>query len=524
MMQPSEPISEEASVKVLLLSELEFENLANLAPPLVVCFGQFDVIHPGHIRYLQFAKAQGATLIVALEGDQVGANDGLSSRYSASLRAQSLTALGDVDCVVILDSGGLELLVEQVRPNKLVLGKEYESPSLDQERKDKVLPAVGLIAKGNAETIYAAGETHYATDMLFRATTTELERDRWNGFRRALDDQEINLKTVLNKFKETRLTRLLVVGDSIIDRYIACDPIGMSNEAPIVVVRELDEKEFVGGAGIVAAHVSSLGAECEFVSVVGEDGRSKILEEELQAFDVNHSLIPDATRPTTLKTRFLVENQKMFRVSRLRDHELSKKIERELIDKIYSIVPTLSGIIVSDFVYGVITPNVVNVLREVSQDYGITLCGDLQCSSQIGDVSKFSGFDFLSPTEKEARIALNNHNDGVEQIANLLIGKTSVRNLIVKLGAEGFIAYQVSDDNETIARQHFPALSVNPLDVTGAGDSLLATIAVGLTRGLNLMEASALGACVSSLAVETVGNRPVSLDRLEHFIFSYGVD
>jgi rfaE bifunctional protein kinase chain/domain len=511
-----------ASDKVTLLSEFNAMSSVELGQPVALCYGQFNVIHPGHIRYLQFARSQGASLVVALEGEETPSHKGHFRSYPALTRAESLSVLDLVDQVVILDSEGLDRLVKELNPQVLVLGKEYESESLDNDRKNKVSPAVLLMAQRQAETIYAAGETHYATDDLFRATQNELERERWDKFQDALQNQQVDIISSIKALKEKPQKRLLVVGDSIIDRYIACDPIGMSNEAPVVVVKELDAREFLGGAGIVAAHITGLGAECEFVSVVGNDQQASTVASELERYKVKSSLIQDESRPTTLKTRYLVENQKLFRVSRLKDHGLSKKIETDLIQKIDNAAPGLTGIVVSDFVYGVITAKVVDALIEISEKHKLLLFGDLQCSSQIGDVSKFSGFDLISPTEREARIALNNHDDGVEQIANLLMEKSNVSNLIVKLGAEGLIAYSNALNADTINRQPFPALAVNPIDVAGAGDSFLATMAVSLAGGLNLMEAAALGSCVSALAVQTVGNHPITFQRLEQFVKTNG--
>ena len=91
--------------------------------------------------------------------------------------------------------------------------------------------------------------------------------------------------------------------------------------------------------------------------------------------------------------------------------------------------------------------------------------------------------------------------------------------MVLKLGAEGFIAYSGEGEGELLQRQHFPALTVNPVDVAGAGDALLAAMSVGLTQGLSIMQASALECCVSAIAVQTVGNRPVQLDQVREFVY-----
>jgi len=226
----------------------------------------------------------------------------------------------------------------------------------------------------------------------------------------------------------------------------------------------------------------------------------------------------DPSRPTTNKIRYMVENQKLFRVSRLKEHGLSRSLEDKIIGKLMDLMPGLDGILVCDFVYGVITPRVLEVVTKISQDHNLPLFGDLQCSSQIGNVSKFRDFQLLCPTEREARIALSNQDDGVEYVANLLMEKTRSANLVIKLGSEGLIAYERDKTGNFVHRQHFPAITANPVDVSGAGDSLLAAMSVVMTMGFSLMEAAALGSCMAALAIRTVGNQPINFEQLEQFI------
>ena len=161
---------------------------------------------------------------------------------------------------------------------------------------------------------------------------------------------------ILNSMKKWRKARILVIGDLILDQYAACEAMGMSAEAPVLVVKELKCRNFVGGAGIVAEHINSLGAKCDFLSVTGSDENAEILKRELSFQGINFNLIEDETRPTTFKKRYLVENQKLFRVSKLEDHSLSKSKEKELIEKIREFAKYTTGIVISDFLYGVITP------------------------------------------------------------------------------------------------------------------------------------------------------------------------
>ena len=239
------------------------------------------------------------------------------------------------------------------------------------------------------------------------------------------------------------------------------------------------------------------------VSVVGADDTAKLVREELALQGIGDSLTTDSSRPTTFKKRYVVENQKLFRVSRLEEHDLDNEVEDLVIDKLKKLAPSAQGIVISDFVYGVVTPRILEMVHILAQEYDLLLFGDLQCSSQVGSVTRFRNFSLLCPNEREARIALQDKESGLEQLSQNLLNLTGSQRLVMKLGSEGFIAYDHAL-NGVIRSQAFPALSVNPLDVAGAGDSLLALFATGLASGQEMMSTSALACCMSSLAVETM--------------------
>ena len=499
--------------KVLKLSKLITTPERSLLSGVVLCFGHFNSIHPGHLRHFQTARNLGELLVVAIEGDKDLLDIERAQYFNEEDRAQSVAALSLVDHVVILDEGTLNELVDNLDVQTLVLGKEYEGL-----RAKKVQCAVEIATKKGAKIVYDAGETQYSDARLLSNSLTQLEQENWDQFESAQKMQGVNASQVFQKMQIDSRPKILVLGDTIVDRYVACDPIGMSNEAPVVVVKEIENKDYIGGAGIVASHVASLGADCTYLSAVGEDDNGDFVNRVLTEVGVQPILVLDATRPTTFKVRYMVENQKLFRVSRLKEHSVSSKIEQKIINRLEETASHWDAIVVCDFVYGVVTSKILRKVQEIAKIHSIPLYGDLQCSSQIGSILKFSNFGLLCPTEKEARIALGNQDDGVEYLANLLIDRTRCKNLVLKMGGAGFIAYEVNDQAREIARrQHFPALMANPVDVTGAGDALLAAMAVSGAKGCSLMEAATFSTCVSGLAVQTLGNRPVSLENVRRF-------
>ena len=471
--------------KVVRLSEIMTSRDWGKVSEGVCCFGHFNAIHPGHIRYFRTARQHGTPLVVAVEGDAQLSHPNRRHVFPEEERALSVASLDLVDYVIVLDTGTLDDFVRYSRIPILVLGKEFEGA-----RAGKARLAISSIQSHGGQVFYDAGETHYASAELFSTTPGDLENAKWDAFVRAKKSQEVSLQEMFSQMDRAGSPNILVVGDTIVDRYVACDPVGMSNEAPVVVVKEMQTQDYAGGAAIVAAHVTALGANCTYLSVIGDDDAGEYARTALDSYDVASILIEDNSRPTTFKLRYLVENQKLFRVSRLKEHSVSGRIEDQLIREIQNIGPEVDGILVSDFVYGVVTGRVLDTIIEVSRQNEIPLFGDLQCSSQVGSILKFGGFHLICPTEREARIALSNHDDGIEYISNLIIEKTESDNLILKMGADGFITYSRQEDGEMFARQHFPALTVNPVDVTGAGDALIAALTVGVTQGFSLMPSS----------------------------------
>lgn len=463
-----------------------------------MAYGHFNTIHAGHIRYLRHARSLGKQLLVALMGD----SDTNSFAFDQQERAEALSLLGIADAIVVLEENNLNRIIEECRPSVLVLGNEFEEMEEIQGTLDKQREQGGIVQ-------FHAGEIKYASTELLTGSERDLKQEKKQVFKAVCQRQGIKMENLLSAVKEWSRSQLIVVGDTIVDQYAACEALGMSAEAPVVVVRELEKKDFIGGAAVVAAHISALGARCHLVSVVGKDSTASLVKNELREQGIGDELCIDSSRPTTFKKRYVVENQKLFRVSRLEDHDLEPSVEESVIEKLRRLAPIADGIVVSDFVYGVVTPKVLEAIHSLAEQYGLLLFGDLQCSSQVGKVTRFVDFSLLCPNEREARLALQDKEIGLEQLSQKLMHITNAERMVMKLGADGFIAYDRDRDGK-VKNQQFPALSVNPVDVAGAGDSLLAVFATSLACGQPMMQTSALACCMAALAVEKMGNTPIT--------------
>ena len=474
----------------------------------VLTYGHFSTIHPGHIRYLRHARSLGQKLVIALAGD--GVEPGNPYPFNQQERAEALSMLGLADVIVLLQSDELSHAVRQLQPTIVVLGKELENSAKFQE-------SFAMLKVLGGSVQFHAGDVQYASSELLTTSERDLRLQRRIKFQEACRRQGLIYGQLVETMKAWSQTRLIVLGDTIVDQYAACEAIGMSAEAPIVVVRELAKRNFIGAAAVVAAHIRALGAQCDLVSVVGTDTTAEFVRREIKAQEIGDALTKDPTRPTTFKKRYVVENQKLFRVSRLEQHDLDVTIESQVICRLEALAPHADGIVVSDFVYGVVTPRVLQTVARLAQQHKLQVFGDLQCSSQTGSITRFKNFSLLCPNERELRIALKNKDSGLETLSQQLLEETHCERLLVKLAAEGFIVYD-RDSNRQLRSQPFPALSVNPLDVAGAGDSVLAVMATGLASRQAMMPTAALACCMAALSVETMGNTPIPAESLRSYL------
>jgi rfaE bifunctional protein kinase chain/domain len=307
--------------------------------------------------------------------------------------------------------------------------------------------------------------------------------------------------------------RVAVLGDLIVDDYINCDPIGMSQEDPTLVVTPIQTQRFIGGAGIVAAHASSLGADVHYFTVAGNDDAAAYAKKQLEHYRVRTTLLKDDSRPTTLKQRLRANGKTLLRVSHLRQHAISKDLAEKLLSSIKRVLSKTDLLIFSDFNYGCLPQSLVDEVTQLCIRKNIMMVADSQSSSQVGDVSRFLGMTLLTPTEREARLAVGDFESGLIVLAEKLLKKSGARNVLMTLGAEGMIVHSLAEQSWHTDR--LPAFNMAAKDPAGAGDSLLTCCAMALAVGADIWQSMYLGAIAAACQVGRVGNTPLSAADIE---------
>jgi len=317
------------------------------------------------------------------------------------------------------------------------------------------------------------------------------------------------LKSIVEKFSALNI---LVIGDTIVDEYITCEALGMSQEDPTIVVSPLATNKFIGGAAIVASHAATLGANVKFFSVAGDDENRAYVQNGLKELGIDVFLYTDTTRPTTLKQRFRASGKTLLRVNHLKQHALSSDIENLLLDELTKSIKDIDLIIFSDFSYGVLTKNLIENIANLGLENSILMSADSQSSSQVGDISKFKNMTLVTPTEREIRLSLNDFESGLVVLSDKLVEVSNAKYIFTTLGAEGMMIYNSTQDK--LLTDNINALGNIVKDVSGAGDSLLTCSSMALAVGASIWEAAYLGSLASAIQVSRVGNVPIKKDEI----------
>lgn len=459
--------------------------------------GNFNVVHPGHLRLFKFAAEIGDALVVGVNPDSWS-----GVTVAGDLRLEGVRSITMVDHAMLIDRPPEEIIAA-LKPDFVVKGKEFE----DQQN-----PEAEVVRSYGGKLLFSSGEVRFSSDALLRREFLDLD---FSSIRKPFDypaRHGFDLQTVKASLAKFAGMRVLVIGDLIIDDYITCEPLGMSQEDPTIVVSPLETKTFVGGAGVVSAHARGLGAEVSYCTVVGDDEGAKFARANLEAQGINVDFFTDRTRPTTLKQRFRAHNKTLLRVNHLRQHAISVDLQKTMIDTIEARLPQTDVLLFSDFNYGCLPQPLVDTIGEMARKHGIHMSADSQASSQLSDISRFKHMNLITPTEREARLAAHEFDGGLAHLSEMLCGKSFANNVVITLGSEGLLLW--GEKNGRYQADRLPAFNTSPKDPAGAGDSLFTSMSLALRAGIDVWQSAYIGALAAACQVSRVGNAPLTLSDL----------
>jgi rfaE bifunctional protein kinase chain/domain len=473
---------------------------------VIMCHGTFDIVHPGHVRHMLYAKSKADLLIASLTCDDHIKKANFRPYVPEDLRAINLAALEVVDYVIIDRDPTPIRNISLLQPDYFAKGYEYAAsgvPPKTQEEKDTVEAYGGQI-------IFTPGDIVYSSSHLIESSPPNLATEKLIMLMSAEGLTIRDLHAALDSMKGVKVH---VVGDTIIDSYTHTTLIGGMTKTPTMSVRFEQKDNFVGGAGIVAKHIGAAGAEVVFSTVLGDDALATFALEDLAKAGVRCLPIKDKTRPTVNKNAIIAGNYHLLKIDTLDNRSISDRIVKRLCSQVAASKPDI--VVFSDFRHGMFNRETITPLTNAIPPKTMKVA-DSQVASRWGNILEFQGFDLITPNEHEARFALGDQDSVVRPLGLELYRRANCRLLILKMGERGLLTYRGMPKAQEDVRAFFAVDSFcqGVVDAVGAGDALLAYSSLALKTTGNAVIASVLGSVAAALACEQEGNVPISPDHV----------
>ena len=470
---------------------------------VVMCHGTFDLVHPGHLRHLAFAKSRGNRLVVSLTADAHVTKANMRPYVPEELRALNLAALELVDFVVIDAEAEPLGLISLIQPDVFVKGFEYSEALPPQTIREQ-------------ETVEG-----YGGSMLFSpgdfvlSSSAVIENDPPNiGLEKLLTLMQVerisfaDLRAALSRLHQVSVA---IVGDIIIDSLTTASIIGGYRKTPTPSVRVNNHERFIGGAGIVAKHMVATGAQVSLISIVGDDDLGQFAISNLAAAGVKCQVRVLADRPTTHKNAVLADGYRMLRIDTVDNKSIDHQVLMEMAADLRASSAT--AVVFSDFRHGIFNKSTIPTFLDAAPEGGFTVA-DSQVASRWGNILDFAGCDMITPNEEEVRFALGDQDSVIRPLGSALYDSAHCRILMLKLGARGMMTFRASIVQED-RRSFFSVDSLareTVVDPVGSGDALLAYATLCQVATGSEVVASIIGTVAAGLECEFEGNIPVTPD------------
>jgi rfaE bifunctional protein nucleotidyltransferase chain/domain len=477
---------------------------------VIMCHGVFDVVHPGHLRHLLYAKSKADILIASLTADVHIAKGRYRPHVPQELRAINLAAFEVVDYVLI-DSEATPLKnLALIKPDIFAKGYEYQSSGLPLKTQEEL----EIIRSYGGEVIFTPGDYVFSSSQLIEAAPPTLRVEKLITL---MESSGIGFDTLRRAVDSLGGRRVHVVGDTIVDSLTHTSMIGGQTKTPTISVLFEKKIDYIGGAGVVAEHLRAAGADVTFSTVLGNDRLKDFVLDGLGKAGIECKVIVDNTRPTTNKNAIVAGGYRLLKVDTLDNRTISDRI---LFDMTKAIATSgADAVVFSDFRHGIFNRRTIPTLVSAIPDRMYKVA-DSQVASRWGNITDFQGFDLITPNEREARFALGDQDSGIRPLAASLYDAAHCRTLILKLGDKGVLTCR-HDDHEALDSFFVVDSFVDRLiDGVGAGDALLAYSTLCMLATKSDIIATIIGVMAAACECEVDGNIPVRTDDVHQKIDS----
>jgi rfaE bifunctional protein kinase chain/domain len=467
---------------------------------VIMCHGVFDVVHPGHVRHLLYAKTKADVLVASITADRHISKGQNRPHVPQELRALNLAAFEIVDYVLIDRNPTPIENIGLLQPDFFAKGYEYTAGGLPPKTQEEVdtLRAYG------GEMIFTPGDIVYSSTRLIDLAPPSIKSEKLLTF---MDSEKLTFDALRAALDSLGRYTVHVVGDTIVDSYTQTAMIGGQTKTPTMSVLYERRDDYIGGAAVVAEHLRAAGAQVVFSTVLGDDALKDFVLDGLKKRGVECRAIVDKTRPTTHKNAIVAGGYRLLKIDTLDNRSISDDIVARLARAVREV--KADGVVFSDFRHGIFNRRTIPALIEAIPAGGFKVA-DSQVASRWGNITEFKGFDLITPNEREARFALADQDSGIRPLASALYDAAHCKTLILKLGERGVLTCRSADHESLDSFIVIDSFVDRVVDAVGAGDALLAYSTLAKMATGSDAIATILGSMAAACECEVDGNVPVT--------------
>lgn len=498
--------------KILSLPALQktLEDVRRRGRRIVLCHGVFDIMHPGHLLHFKAARKFGDILVVTVTPDHYVNKGPGRPVFNQRLRTEMIAAMECVDYVAINQWPTATPTILMMRPDIYAKGHEYEDHSADLTKQ--IVEETAAIEQVGGRAIFTEEETYSSSTIInkFFSAHPPTTDEYLKQFRKRHSADQ-----VLSLLQGLATTRVLVVGESILDQYCYCQPVGKSPKETIVATRFISEEHFAGGSLAIANHLAGFCGQVTLVTTLGtEPHYFEFIQSKLRP-NVQLCAVRTDGRPTITKRRYVEPSfmTKMFEVQYLEDIPPSSEVEANVSALIRTHLQAHDLVVVADYGHGLFTEPMRSFLCASEKFLSLntqTNSANFGCNP----ATKYTRASYMCIDEPELMVTYRTKYGDIKHLATQLCRTLGAQHVLVTRGQNpSTIIAQDGSWYET------PVLSKRVVDRTGAGDAVFAVTSPCAYKNASPEVMAFIGNCVGAMAVEIVCNRdPIDPVLLYKFI------
>lgn len=468
---------------------------------VVLCHGVFDLIHPGHIIHFEQAKKMGDILVVSITSERFVRKGPGRPYFNDEMRMKFLEAIEYIDYVVLSEGYTVDDVVEAVEPDIYVKGEEYKKA--EDDITGKISEEQAVVEKHGGKVLFTSGEVFSSTKLINTALSG------------LPDDVKVYMEDLTSKFSMKDIKKyaeivsglkVLVIGDTIIDKYTYCDIQGMMSKDMGYSARLNHSEEYFGGAVAIARHLSSFTGSVTLMSIIGSEEKIRLRMFDELADKVNLKLTYSQGIPTIIKRRYLTRNEKreeyrkIFAINNIpKKPGFEDDVRKIFLDKLAETILEYDVVFLCDFGHGLVDQEVMDLVQDKAK-YLVLNCQTNSSNKGMNIITKYTRADVFTLDQQELNLAYPVYMAGEKEKLTMLSRHLGGGGWLTR-GSMG--AYGIGDGNI----HECPAFTLTVKDTVGAGDAFFSLAGIFAAAGAPMEVGTFMGNIGGALGANIVGNR-----------------